>query len=260
MPRSAAPAPPGRLGARPLAVRIETLRRIANAVRGSKDALADHLARGPESRCGNPPTEVDAVVKKVDISVSAYSERTRSGGWKARSAPVAVRHKPHGVLAVLGPYNFPRTFPIGTIVPALLAGNAVCQADREDAREGRVPVPPFHRRGPRDVVALRPGRPRDGRRSLARHGGIDGCSSPARARRLSPHRQFARLRTRIHALEMGRQQPARRLWDAQTCPRRGDRGPVRLPQARASVHRRPPSDRQDGAPRGAVRDRRIADG
>ncbi|MFX9740662.1 aldehyde dehydrogenase family protein, partial [Acinetobacter baumannii] len=38
---------------------------------------------------------------------------------------MALRHKPHGVLAVLGPYNFPAHLPNGHIVPALLAGNAV---------------------------------------------------------------------------------------------------------------------------------------
>ena len=37
----------------------------------------------------------------------------------------ALRHKPHGVLAVLGPFNFPAHLPNGHIVPALIAGNAV---------------------------------------------------------------------------------------------------------------------------------------
>jgi succinylglutamic semialdehyde dehydrogenase len=36
-----------------------------------------------------------------------------------------LRHKPHGVLAVLGPYNFPAHLPNGHIVPALLAGNTI---------------------------------------------------------------------------------------------------------------------------------------
>ncbi|MDT9150908.1 aldehyde dehydrogenase family protein, partial [Escherichia coli] len=36
-----------------------------------------------------------------------------------------LRHKPHGVVAVFGPYNFPGHLPNGHIVPALLAGNAV---------------------------------------------------------------------------------------------------------------------------------------
>jgi succinylglutamic semialdehyde dehydrogenase len=36
-----------------------------------------------------------------------------------------TRHKPHGVLAVFGPFNFPGHLPNGHIVPALLAGNTV---------------------------------------------------------------------------------------------------------------------------------------
>ena len=36
-----------------------------------------------------------------------------------------LRHRPHGVLAVFGPYNFPGHLPNGHIVPALLAGNTI---------------------------------------------------------------------------------------------------------------------------------------
>ncbi|MEK0411444.1 aldehyde dehydrogenase family protein, partial [Limosilactobacillus reuteri] len=71
-------------------------------------------------------TEVDAVVAKVDISVAAYADRTAQRRMEgAMGARVALRHKPHGVLAVLGPYNFPAHLPNGHIVPALIAGNAV---------------------------------------------------------------------------------------------------------------------------------------
>jgi succinylglutamic semialdehyde dehydrogenase len=49
----------------------------------------------------------------------------------------AVRHKPHGVMAVLGPYNFPAHLPNGHIVPALIAGNASrVQAFGKDPRHG----------------------------------------------------------------------------------------------------------------------------
>ncbi|HCO5617921.1 TPA: succinylglutamate-semialdehyde dehydrogenase [Escherichia coli] len=41
--------------------------------------------------------------------------------WEAAS----LRHRPHGVLAVFGPYNFPGHLPNGHIVPALLAGNTI---------------------------------------------------------------------------------------------------------------------------------------
>ena len=36
-----------------------------------------------------------------------------------------VRHAPHGVMAVIGPFNFPLSLSHGHIVPALLAGNTV---------------------------------------------------------------------------------------------------------------------------------------
>ena len=112
--------------ARPLAVSIETLRRFANVVRGRKDEFADLIARETGKPLWESATEVDAVVNKVDISVSAYSERTSQRRLEgALGARVAVRHKPHGVLAVLGPYNFPAHLPNGHIVPALIAGNAI---------------------------------------------------------------------------------------------------------------------------------------
>ena len=61
---------------RPLTVRIETMRRFANVVRAAKDRFADLIARETGKPLWEAATEVDAVVGKVDISVSAYSERT----------------------------------------------------------------------------------------------------------------------------------------------------------------------------------------
>src|SRR3546814_7025784 len=60
------------------------------------------------------------------MSVAAYAERTAQRRLEgALGVRAAVRHKPHGVLAVLGPYNFPAHLLNGHILPALIAGNAV---------------------------------------------------------------------------------------------------------------------------------------
>ena len=112
--------------AQPLATRIELVRRFANEVRKQADKFAELIARETGKPLWEARTEVEAVVAKVDISVSAYAERT--GQKKLDSAlqgTSAVRHKPHGVMAVLGPYNFPAHLPNGHIVPALIAGNVV---------------------------------------------------------------------------------------------------------------------------------------
>ena len=106
--------------------RSEALRRFANEVRKREQAFADLIARETGKPYWEAKTEVAAVVGKVEISINAYSERTPQRRLEAALGnKVAVRHKPHGVMAVLGPYNFPAHLPNGHIVPALLAGNAV---------------------------------------------------------------------------------------------------------------------------------------
>jgi succinylglutamic semialdehyde dehydrogenase len=202
--------------ARPLAVRIETMRRFANVVRGKKDAFADLIARETGKPLWETATEVDAVINKVDISVSAYSERTSQRRLEgALGARVAVRHKPHGVLAVLGPYNFPAHLPNGHIVPALLAGNAVVfKPSEKTPAVGGMLVQLYHEAGvPEDVVRCVQGGVETGK-ALAANPGLDGLLFTGSARAgLALHRQFADAPQKILALEMGGNNPLV-VWDA----------------------------------------------
>lgn len=202
--------------ARPLAVRIETLRRFANTVRGQKDALADLIARETGKPLWETATEVDAVIRKVDISVTAYSERTAQRRLEGElGARVAVRHKPHGVLAVLGPYNFPAHLPNGHIVPALIAGNAVVfKPSEKTPAVGEMLVRLYHEAGvPEDVVRCVQGGVEVGK-ALAASPGIDGLLFTGSARAgLALHKQFADSPQKILALEMGGNNPLV-VWDA----------------------------------------------
>src|SRR3954452_6613008 len=108
------------------AFRIEALRRFANIVRKREQEFAELISKETGKPFWEARTEVAAVVNKVEISIDAYAERTPQRKLEAAlGSRVAGRHKPHGVLAVLGPYNFPAHLPNGHIVPALIAGNAV---------------------------------------------------------------------------------------------------------------------------------------
>ncbi|HEX8400262.1 MAG TPA: succinylglutamate-semialdehyde dehydrogenase [Allosphingosinicella sp.] len=200
---------------RPLTVRIETLRRFANVIRGQKEPLADLIARETGKPLWEALTEVDAVVGKVDISVSAYGERTSQRRLEgALGARVAVRHKPHGVLAVLGPYNFPAHLPNGHIVPALLAGNTIVfkPSEKTPAVGARL-VELLHEAGvPEGVVRCLTGGPDQGK-ALAAHPGIDGLLFTGSARAgMSLHRQFADTPHKILALELGGNNPLV-VWD-----------------------------------------------
>jgi succinylglutamic semialdehyde dehydrogenase len=202
--------------AKPFAVRTETLRRFANLVRAEAEPFADLIARETGKPLWETRTEVEAVMKKVDISVSAYAERSAQRRQEgAMGARVAVRHKPHGVLAVLGPYNFPAHLPNGHIVPALLAGNAVVfKPSEKTPAVGEFLVSLYHQAGvPEDVVACVQGGPETGK-TLAAHAGIDGLLFTGSARAGGAlHRQFADCPQKILALEMGGNNPLV-VWDA----------------------------------------------
>ena len=201
---------------RPLAVRIETLRRFANLVRQQADKFADMIARETGKPLWEAATEVEAVIKKVDISVSAYSERTSQRRLEGElGARVALRHKPHGVLAVLGPYNFPAHLPNGHIVPALLAGNAVVfKPSEKTPATGAFLVGLYHSAGvPEDVVRCLIGGVETGK-ALAAHPGIDGLLFTGSADAgLALHKQFADTPNKILALEMGGNNPLV-VWDS----------------------------------------------
>lgn len=202
--------------ARPFTVRVETLRRFANLARAQIDAFADLIARETGKPLWEARTEVEAVINKVDISVSAYADRTAQRRLEgAMGARVAVRHKPHGVLAVLGPYNFPAHLPNGHIVPALIAGNAVVfKPSEKTPAVGEFLVRLYHEAGvPEGVVRLLQGGPEVGK-ALAAHPGLDGLLFTGSARAgLALHRQFADAPQKILALEMGGNNPLV-VWDA----------------------------------------------
>lgn len=201
--------------AKPISYRIETLRRFVNVVRANEDALADLIARETGKPLWDARTEVTAVMNKVDISVSAYSERTGQQRLEAAmGARQSVRHKPHGVMAVLGPYNFPAHLPNGHIVPALLAGNGVLfKPSEKTPAVGEMLVRFFHEAGvPEDALRLVLGGPDEGK-ALAAHPQVDGIlftgSAPTG---IAINRQFAADPGKILALEMGGNNPVI-VWD-----------------------------------------------
>jgi len=196
--------------AQPLAHRIELARRFANEVRKESDALAALIASETGKPLWEAKTEVDAVVGKVDISVAAYAERT--GKKKKDSAlqgTAALRHKPHGVMAVLGPYNFPAHLPNGHIVPALIAGNCILfKPSEKTPAVGEKLIQCFHAAGlPEDVVQLLIGGP-DAGKELVAHPGIDGVLFTGSAQAgIAINRRLASNPGKIVALEMGGNNP-----------------------------------------------------
>lgn len=196
--------------AKPLAFRIEACRRFVNEVRAVSDKFAELIARETGKPLWESKTEVESVMAKVDISVSAYAERT--GQKKLESGlggTAAVRHKPHGVMAVLGPYNFPAHLPNGHIVPALIAGNAVVfKPSEKTPAVGELLVKCFHKAGvPAAVIQMLVGGPAEGQ-ALVAHRGIDGVLFTGSAQAgIAINKKLATNPGKILALEMGGNNP-----------------------------------------------------
>ncbi|HEY9579275.1 MAG TPA: succinylglutamate-semialdehyde dehydrogenase [Rhizorhapis sp.] len=201
--------------AQPLSYRIETLRRFANVVRGKNDKLADLIARETGKPIWEALTEVDSVINKVEISVAAYAERTGQKRLEgSMGTRTAVRHKPHGVMAVLGPYNFPAHLPNGHIIPALMAGNAVVfKPSEKTPAVGEMLVDLYHSAGvPDDLVRLIVGGPDEGR-ALTAHEQVDGVLFTGSAQTgIAINTQLAAHPDKILALEMGGNNPIV-VWD-----------------------------------------------
>jgi len=155
-------------------------------------------------------TEAAAMAGKIDLSAKAYEERT---GVVSKPAPAGtqawLRHRPHGVVAVFGPYNFPGHLPNGHIVPALLAGNTVVfKPSEQTPMVAELTVKCWLNAGlPAGVINLVQGARETGI-ALANHNGIDGLFfTGSSSTGMLLHKQYAGRPDKILALEMGGNNP-----------------------------------------------------
>jgi succinylglutamic semialdehyde dehydrogenase len=149
--------------------------------------------------------EVESMVGKIGLALRGHAQRTADFS----SGPATTRFRPHGVCAVLGPFNFPGHLPNGHIVPALLAGNTVVLKPSEHAPlVAERTLAAWREAGlPPDVLQVVQGA-RDTGTSLATHPGVDGVFFTGSARTgLWLAAQFAQQPARILALELGGNNP-----------------------------------------------------
>ncbi|MBQ0956793.1 succinylglutamate-semialdehyde dehydrogenase [Serratia symbiotica] len=109
----------------PFEQRQQRVKRFAALLQQHQQSLAEIISRETSKPRWETLTEIQAMIGKVGISLHAYQARSGVSHTPMAEGASVLRHRPHGVLAVFGPYNFPGHLPNGHIVPALLAGNCV---------------------------------------------------------------------------------------------------------------------------------------
>ncbi len=139
----------------------------------------EKLAAAISAEMGKPLweslTEVQAMISKIAISIKAFDERCPEKVQQVGHAVSVTRHRPHGVIAILGPFNFPGHLPNGHIVPALIAGNTIVfKPSEQTPLVGELLVQCLEEAGlPPGVVNLVQGGSDTGR-FLSHHSGING--------------------------------------------------------------------------------------
>ncbi len=195
--------------AQTLESRTSILTRFAKIVAENNERIATTIAHETGKPLWEARTEASAIEGKIATSLKAHNERT---GVIETTLPVGkavIRHKPHGVVAVFGPYNFPGHLPNGHIVPALIAGNTVVFKPSElTPATAQLIVKLWEQAGlPAGVLNLVQGEKETGI-MLASHAGIDGLffTGSSQTGKLL-HQQYGGQPGKIMALEMGGNNP-----------------------------------------------------
>ena len=104
--------------------RLPFLRRFRDALKARQQDLAQAITLEMGKPLWEARTEAAVLLKKIDIMTDeglrvtdpVHPEGLSGGSWQ---------YRPLGVLAVLGPYNFPLHLANGHLIPALATGNTV---------------------------------------------------------------------------------------------------------------------------------------
>ena len=185
--------------------RLAIAKQFATLLEENKTEFAHIIAKETGKPQWETATEVGAMIGKVAISERAYHERTGTVENPMPAGKAMLRHRPHGVVAVFGPYNFPGHLPNGHIVPALLAGNTVVFKPSDlTPLVAQYTAELWQQAGlPQGVLNLIQGQVETGK-ALAGSDEIDGLfftGSSSTGKLL--HQQYAGKPGKILALEMG---------------------------------------------------------
>jgi succinylglutamic semialdehyde dehydrogenase len=200
----------------PLAQRIAICVRFRDLLKEQAEALALLISEEVGKPLWESRTEVATMASKIDISVQAHTAHTGETHNKVADGTAVLRHRPHGVFGVFGPYNFPGHLPNGHIVPALIAGNTIVFKPSEYAPRSAIKtVQLWQQAGLPDGVLNLVNGARDTGVALGQNALLDGVLFTGSSQTGSAlHRQFGGQPGKMLALEMGGNN-ALVVWDVQ---------------------------------------------
>ena len=198
----------------PLSTRIALVKRYKELAVGAKENIGELIAKETGKQIWDALGEGGALSAKVDISLSAYEDRTGTLDRDTAFGRATLHHRAHGVMAVLGPYNFPAHLPNGQIIPALIAGNTIVfKPSEQTPAVGEVLTALFESAGfPKGVFNMVQGARATGG-AILDHPNLDGVLFTGSASTGAfIHKKFGGRPEIVLALEMGGNNPLV-VWD-----------------------------------------------
>ncbi|MHA7812794.1 MAG: aldehyde dehydrogenase family protein [Phycisphaerales bacterium] len=116
--------------ATPIEKRVAVLRKFQEIAKARAQELGSLISDETGKALWESQGEANLVEAKVDITLEEgeWSGRHRVTDFEFalnETKRARCHFRPHGVMAVVGPFNFPAHLPNGHIVPALLTGNTI---------------------------------------------------------------------------------------------------------------------------------------
>ncbi len=115
----------------PLRARCALLRRLGQVIYSRRQEIGDIVTR----ESGKPRIEATFADVLVSLDTANYFADHAAGLLQSERVPhhnPAVKHKagwlhyePYGVIGIISPWNYPVAIPLGQMIPAVAAGNAV---------------------------------------------------------------------------------------------------------------------------------------
>lgn len=107
--------------------RNEYLNRLKEIFVSHEAQMAQAISRDTGKPLWDSTTEAKALASKIDITIN-FSSKLVAEERISNALPSVdgvIRYKARGVMAVVGPFNFPAHLPNGHIIPALMTGNTI---------------------------------------------------------------------------------------------------------------------------------------
>lgn len=120
----AAAAAQAEWAARSLDDRVAALARFKSAIAARADELSEAISREMGKIRSEARIEINALLGRFAL-VEGQVRRDLSGGTIEGHASEVIRYRPHGVVGVLGPFNFPLHLCHAHVLPSLMLGNTV---------------------------------------------------------------------------------------------------------------------------------------